>query len=237
MGFGFSNEEAKEFFSQKNLKHYYLHFSNGESSQFPMAIYHRLELEPKMIIVNSQFYFNKLSRKIGAQILNSNMYSFYSFSRWFQTLHRSVCGDGSGAFVRKLAAYDPCVGTSSVFRSRSDGSWIHNVDEVHKNFEMIRAVTNKEYLYSLVGLARNFVAETGLPRECIFFTDIPEPEGNANYGAELAAATGVPYIDPQVEGLATLDGSHLDKASAKRWTHEFFQDFQPAFEKCMASRK
>jgi hypothetical protein len=45
----------------------------------------------------------------------------------------------------------------------------------------------------------------------------------------------VPYylILPDLTGIGTLDGSHLEQQSAERWSAAFLQEYAPIMERCL----
>ncbi|MGY3503151.1 hypothetical protein [Bradyrhizobium sp. USDA 4471] len=43
----------------------------------------------------------------------------------------------------------------------------------------------------------------------------------------------LPVIVPHLDHLATLDESHLNAASAERWSEAFLRDATPAFDRCL----
>jgi len=53
---------------------------------------------------------------------------------------------------------------------------------------------------------------------------------------EIAKALGLPLIAPQVDGLMTFDGSHLEPASAARWSAAFLEAAGPVIQDCAANR-
>jgi hypothetical protein len=46
-------------------------------------------------------------------------------------------------------------------------------------------------------------------------------------------ALGSELIAPQVDGLRTFDGSHLDAASAERWSAAFLDAAGPRIRECL----
>ena len=50
--------------------------------------------------------------------------------------------------------------------------------------------------------------------------------------AAVAQAIGGAAILPVVDGLASLDGDHLNADSAERWSEAFLREAQPRIEAC-----
>jgi hypothetical protein len=53
----------------------------------------------------------------------------------------------------------------------------------------------------------------------------------------LANALGRELVMPEVEGLETFDGSHLDRPSAERWSQAFFRAAGPQILRCLGNSK
>ena len=54
--------------------------------------------------------------------------------------------------------------------------------------------------------------------------------------AALAARLDLPFVSPEVEGLTTFDGSHLDPASAERFSRAFFAEAERYLVPCMSGQ-
>jgi hypothetical protein len=49
----------------------------------------------------------------------------------------------------------------------------------------------------------------------------------------IAAKLGHDLLAPQIDGLLTFDGSHLDEASAERWSAAFLREAGPRIRRCV----
>jgi hypothetical protein len=49
----------------------------------------------------------------------------------------------------------------------------------------------------------------------------------------IAASLDHDVVAPQIEGLHTFDGSHLDEASAERWSAAFLKEAGPRIRDCV----
>jgi hypothetical protein len=54
--------------------------------------------------------------------------------------------------------------------------------------------------------------------------------GNAE---AIAAGVGLPLIAPDLDGLNTSDGYHLDRPSAERWSKAFLEAEGPEIRSCL----
>jgi hypothetical protein len=50
----------------------------------------------------------------------------------------------------------------------------------------------------------------------------------------VAKALGLALVAPEPDGLQTFDGSHLDPASAERWSKAFFEAADSQMRKCLS---
>jgi hypothetical protein len=62
-------------------------------------------------------------------------------------------------------------------------------------------------------------------------------ETQTKAASAIAAALGLELIAPELEGLQTFDGSHLDPPSAERWSRAFFQAAGPKIRQCLGNTK
>jgi hypothetical protein len=72
-------------------------------------------------------------------------------------------------------------------------------------------------------------------RSCVIFTIVPTVETKRAEASAIAAKVGQELLSPQVDGLSTFDGSHLDEASAERWSKAFLQEVGPRIRACVAT--
>jgi hypothetical protein len=50
----------------------------------------------------------------------------------------------------------------------------------------------------------------------------------------VANALGLTLVSPDLDGLLTFDGIHLDPPSAERWSKAFFDAAGPQIRKCLS---
>src|SRR5262249_16021214 len=76
----------------------------------------------------------------------------------------------------------------------------------------------------------------GLDRQCVILTGTPNSFLDSTAIAmALAASLRTNSIFPPVDGLATLDGVHLNLASAERWSGQFVQAMTSILQKCVSA--
>ena len=78
--------------------------------------------------------------------------------------------------------------------------------------------------------------EIGLDRQCVILTGAPNSFVDSTAIAmALAASLRTNSIFPSVDGLSTLDGAHLNLASAERWSGQFVQAMTSILQKCLSA--
>ena len=87
--------------------------------------------------------------------------------------------------------------------------------------------------YEAKALGERFLAEVGVERRCVVLTGTPNSRLDSSGIAEsLAVALATRSIIPPTEGLATLEGEHLNPASAERWSAHFVELLTPILAEC-----
>jgi hypothetical protein len=149
----------------------------------------------------------------------------YREKRFWQSLHRPVCS--------ALPAL--CGSNTAVYRSAADGSWhlrggggstpLSVTDGKPGNFDRWPEYTR---------IAEAFVSKLPVARECVVFTIVPSVDTRRAEAESIAAALRLELIAPQVDGLRTFDGSHLDSPSAERWSAAFLDAAGDRIRRCLS---
>lgn len=82
-------------------------------------------------------------------------------------------------------------------------------------------------------LGEKFLAQLPVDRSCVILTIVPTVETKRAEAMAIAAKLGHDLLAPQVDGLRTFDGSHLDEASGERWSAAFLREAGPRIRKCV----
>ena len=84
-------------------------------------------------------------------------------------------------------------------------------------------------------LGEKFLAQLAVDRSCVILTIVPAVETKRAEAMAIAAKLGHDLLAPQIDGLRTFDGSHLDEASAERWSGAFLREAGPRIRKCVGA--
>jgi hypothetical protein len=64
-------------------------------------------------------------------------------------------------------------------------------------------------------------------------TIVPYPGTDIEKARAVAKGLGLSFVAPELNGLQTFDESHLDSASAERWSRAFYAQAGPQIRKCL----
>jgi hypothetical protein len=229
--FAFSGDAIANFFVKRKLRYFVLAFGSGETSKFAQIIIQRYNLHPKAIIINSDpFFSNVLGDGSGGPAME---------------MFGSRAPITRGKYVLKKFALEitnlACKAVPSeckpvsigLYRNRSDGRWAIDSYRADKsipftidstfNAKSYAKLNTGEKLDALIGAGKAFLSEVPISPNCIVLTGVPQPHyDNAGLTQALAQALGTKFLNVSVANLATVDGLHLTKDSANRWSNKFF---------------
>ena len=139
----------------------------------------------------------------------------YEVKRRWQLIHKPICSTIPAICGHKYA----------VFRSRETGAY--SPVSVFKNVKPVSydPVVDQQMVNTDIVSAKEFLLNLPVRRECVILTIVPHVETKLASANALANSVGLKLATPDhLDGLQTMDGFHLDKASAERWSKAFFKD-------------
>jgi len=152
----------------------------------------------------------------------------YETKRFWQSIHKPICK--AVPFV--------CGRNYAIFRSRESGGF--TISRVNTLLGVKPVSYDESKRQDVVGTntaaASKFLADLAIQEECVILTLVPTVEtkiGNAN---AIAAALHKDLIAPEIQGLQTFDGTHLDPPSAERWSQAFFELAGPEIRSCLGKQ-
>jgi hypothetical protein len=233
--FAFSTKSAGEIFQARGIYYYLLGFAYFENIDFAQALVPRLPLHPRVAVLNADNYFWAQTLSIPSAILQENFLSTrfdYSEKAMWQSIHARVCSSilGNTRF---------CGQTLSIFRSRRNGAWIGLSDwdlssrplgQSSDAFAVTETANRQR-----AERASRLAASLRIKPHCLVITTIPNEETEKDAGLRLATLLGATYIAPAMDGLATLDGVHLDALSAESWSRAFVHELLQKTAGCFSS--
>ncbi len=227
MEFGFSSQATDRWFADAGAPHYLLGFSHTENSNFLGPLLLQLKPQASVYVINIDQFFIGTETGPASQILHEpDIERRYREKQLWQRIHRSLC--------TRLHAI--CGQNFAYYRSRQYGHWkAWGREKPDTSFVSDGPAEDQEHWQEYGERARQFIASLPVDRRCIILTLVPYPKARSAEAQAVAAAAGLPLIQPQVEGLRTFDGSHLDGPSAERWSAAFFDTAGPQIEQCLGA--
>ncbi|OHC75532.1 MAG: hypothetical protein A3G18_09340 [Rhodospirillales bacterium RIFCSPLOWO2_12_FULL_58_28] len=225
----FSTTAIQAFFDDRNIKHFNLTF-NGEQDVFPRKIIEKYALSPRIIIINSDYFFYNSANSTAKKIMSETpMAKFeYTMKAWVQPLHKDICGGERRLFKNLL-----CGDQKTQYRSRKNGR-ITSPNWPNENIPVSYSDDYPENAFQeLLNNARKFKKFASDRKICLVITVVPSPVATPLVGRKIAENLGTPFIQPDVEGLTGSDSGHLNPASAEIWTNAFLKEFEPVLQDCL----
>jgi len=225
--FAMGTSAAAQWFDQRSIPFFSLGFSHYESITFFTPVLARVQPHPKALVINVDRFFaewlSPASRRVAQE---RDARARYDEKRIWQRVHKQVCG----------ALPMLCGHEFAVYRNIGNGQWFTSGNKPDQRVPVADGPPlDVEKWPHFIDLARQFVGELPVDRQCIVLTIVPSEKTKRAEAQAIAQALGVPFIAPQVEGLTTFDGSHLDTRSAALWSAAFLEAAGPALERCTAN--
>ena len=164
---------------------------------------------------------------MGGEILHgSDMQRRYREKSLWQPLHRTVCTRYPKVCGSKLAFY----------RARQNGHWWHRSGDPDEPSATADAPPSRQENWAHYAvLAEQFVATLPVSHSCVLLTIVPSPATKTAEARAIAEALGLKLVSPQLQGLHTFDSTHLDEASAERWSRAFFEIAGNQIRQCLSA--
>jgi hypothetical protein len=126
-----------------------------------------------------------------------------------------------------------CGNAQAWFRSRDTGAFVISTHELTPTGVKDDASLDERQISDQVAAAGPFLAKLNVPQSCIVFTVAPYNETPVAAANAISKALRIPLVMPRLDGLTTLDGSHLNSESAQRWSADFLRLAGPLFKRCL----
>ncbi len=221
-----SNDATADWFKAASASYYLLGFSYNENMVFTGDLLHRINPRASVFIINVDDFFDRRETAAAKTILHDpDAKSRYEWKRFSQGLHQPICG----AFPRL------CGRRFVIFRSRETGAYYripHDEPVFPQNAVSYDPWVDPAVVKDSMALAIDFLKQFAKGR-CVILTNTPYPETKIGNAEAIAAGAGLPLMAPELEGLNTTDGYHLDRPSAERWSKAFLEAAGPKIRSCI----
>lgn len=226
MQFAFSTIATDKWFAATDASHYLLGFSHNENVNFAEPLLAKLKPQAKVYVIGVDRFFGDRITGPASEILNdAQIERRYKEKRLWQQIHRKVCARAAWL----------CGNTFGYFRASKTGHWVVRGMGKNDTSPVSDGEPIEQELWSRnATLAQQFIDELPVDQNCVLLTLVPYPKARTAEAQALAAALGLDLIKPEVEGLRTYDGSHLDGDSAQRWSKAFFDLADVRIKQCLS---
>lgn len=224
--FALTRQDLRSFFPRHGLTYYMLAFGHREHDDFPLAIIRRFDLRPRLVIVNADRFFVGDRSDWADRVVGDAYFDAWKLSFEAEAAHavRRVLHDWWPHLPDALRGTREFI----AYRSREDGTWVVATSFAGLGAPMAPASTDAaDPDTTWLQHARAFKAEIEARGGRLVLCQVPAPNASPASARWLAEQLGVPLVAPRLDGLSTVDGSHLSRESAARFAEAFFRDLDP----------
>lgn len=220
-----STSATTNWFSAVPARFYLMGFGYNENIVFARELLDRIQPKARVYVINVDDFFESFETAPVKSIFHDPAArDRYEWKRLWQRIHEPVC--------KAFAAL--CGADFVIFRSRETGAYTKRTDKQKITPVSSDWAINQNVVNSNTNAAIDFLSRLSVDRSCVILTMVPTVEtkmGNVN---AIASALGLHLVTPEVPGgLQTYDGSHLDQASAERWSQAFYQAAGAKIQSCL----
>jgi hypothetical protein len=220
-----SNAVTARWFEQASARYFLLGFSHSENTVYMQPLLEKIQPRAKAYVINVDRFFDDRRSPPTEEILRGgDIESRYREKRFWQRLHAPLCSALPSVCGRRYAVY----------RSRDTGAWriAGQAPDQRKPVSDGPAADAQRWAH-FARLGEAFLAGLPVERPCVVLTIVPSVDTRRAEAEAIAKALGLELVAPQIAGLTTFDGSHLDAQSAQRWTQAFFEAAGARLRDCL----
>jgi len=220
-----STPDTARWFDTVHARYYLFGFDYDETYPFEAGILQRLKPHAKVYVINLDAFFrNSPSAPARLVMQDRDALRRYEAKRLWQPIHRFTCAT--------LPAL--CGNQVAFFRSRATGGYFGVPGPLLRVAVSQDPVVDDARVAQGVASGAAFLVGLPVPRSCVITTLVPTNRAEYATAAAIAARLQTRFVSPVVAGLYTADGSHLDSASARRWSQAFLEQAGAQIEGCLA---
>jgi hypothetical protein len=221
-----SNDATADWFKSVSAQYYLLGFSYNENINFTEQLLRRMNSRASVFIINVDDFFDRRETAAARSILHDpDAQSRYEWKHFSQALHQWVCG----------AVPSLCGQRFVIFRSRETGAYYrlpHEEPVSPQNAVSYDRKVDQAEVSDSTTRAIDFLKQFAKGK-CVILTDTPYPQTKIGDAAAIASGAGLSLVSPELDGLSTSDGYHLDRPSADRWARAFLEAAGPEIRSCL----
>ncbi len=229
--YAFSTDAIKRYFKKTGVLHYVMGFGQGAKSPVAQAVITQHQLQAQMLVANVDPFFSDETNGTFERVLDDPDGISIEFDRKRKLQHwqARMCATQDSRWHRWV-----CQGNvETLYRSRINGHWLTDYYRENLQHPVTESAELVDVLDEAVHAANAFIADVNVQRQCIVLTVTPRTGTPVQFAKALAQRLQLPLIVPELDGLVTIDHSHLDRQSAQRWSTQFVKAFDPYTKACI----
>ncbi|KPK54472.1 MAG: hypothetical protein AMJ63_03230 [Myxococcales bacterium SG8_38_1] len=224
MQFALSSDAASQWFSSLKVPHFLLGFSHHGNYHFTAPLLQKLGPQAKVYVINVDLFFEpEMTRPANRVLRDPSAPGRYDQKRRWQYIHEPLC--------QSLPAL--CGDQIAFFRSRRTGAWLARGGRFESEPVTYDEQIDQNVVEAYTAAGKDFLATLPVRRECVIMTMVPTLGTPSEAAKAIARALDLNLIAPQMEGLITFDGSHLDESSSERWSTAFMEVAGSQIQTCL----
>jgi hypothetical protein len=226
----FSTQATGDAFRRLGVTYYLLGFGSNERSRFAAAVLRRQNLRPRAVIINADPFFVDATNPEYEPIIAGRTEALLPavFRKYAQRWLHEFCVNPQRMFPSSTC------NLPASYRSADDGRWQLPKSDNLRDRVPVASNPNLSVEQSgkFIAVARQFVQLLDIPSRCIILTSVPSDLETENAARKVASALDFTFIAPKVDGLATIDRSHLAPESAEAWSEIMLRDAAATIRSC-----
>jgi len=224
MQLGFSTQATNEWFSAMPTSYFLLGFSHNGNYRFEAPLLDKLHPQAALYVIDLDLFFEQAETAPAGVVMHDDAAKpRYQRKRQWQRVHQSLCGSRPAI----------CGNGAAFSRSRATGAWRVGGRGFTGERVTYKDSVEQSVLNAYTSAGNDFLSDLPVRRECAILTVVPYVNTEIGTMKAVAAALGTQLVAPQLDGLNTFDGIHLDQPSAQRWSAAFLEAAGPQVRSCL----
>ena len=230
--FAFSTTTTADWFSSASARYYLFGFLDYEGLTFAEQVLRQVKPKARVYVIDVEGgdFFRQWESPMAQAVLHDPAERMvYERKRLWQRVHESIC--------KAVPIF--CGHQYAFFRSRATGAYDLEIGHYRPTNAPVSydPVVTEDVVKRNTAVATEFLSHLRVQKECVILTTIPMVETKIGNAKAIASALGEDLVMPEIQGLLTFDGTHMEKKSAERWSSAFFQAAGPKIRSCLEGQQ
>ncbi len=231
--FALRGDALRQYFLPRGLRPFALGFGHLEQHEFPLAIFERYDLRPRVVIANVDNFFGGVPSPWSRQVMDDSAFDAWKLRYEAEAAYRTR------RLLHRVVPHVPELWREQrefiLHRSRRDGSWFL-ATRFGDGLPLMDFYEGRDFLRPHnITLGRAFKARVEASGAKLIFVLVPGRDVSLTAARLLADELDVPLVVPRVEDLRSMDASHLTDGSARAYASEFFRALDPVLDDVLSA--